>query len=369
MPTAGIAANLDKQILELDSQINKNKAQSVVIQGQLDGLKTGLDKLVGEYQQAYGKLQEIEDAIAKKERELNSATEQQVFYQKILNKLSVFTYRDGDIYFFEVVLGTKSFKDLIVRLDYLVKLSQRQAEILSAAKRLREVVATGRDQLATEKAQQKELVSSLQSKQEDIYRLLSEQQAMLNSLGSQTSALESEKAKTEELKKLEAAKAIEIAGTSITISMGFPIPSPHAHSFINDWGFPRAGNSSGHQGTDIFAMKGTPVIAVADGVIGPEFGFIRIGGWRLHLVDSNGVDYYYAHLNNDSPGTDDNQGGAGTAYAPGISPGVKVKKGQLLGFIGDSGDAEPTPAHVHFGIQVNDKWVNPYPHLKSADWK
>ena len=89
----------------------------------------------------------------------------------------------------------------------------------------------------------------------------------------------------------------------------------------------------------------------------------------MHIIADNGVDYYYAHLNNDTPGTDDNQGNEKTAYAPGIAPGVRVKKGQIIGYVGDSGDAEPTPAHLHFGIIVNGQWVNPYPYLKAADWK
>jgi murein DD-endopeptidase MepM/ murein hydrolase activator NlpD len=184
----------------------------------------------------------------------------------------------------------------------------------------------------------------------------------------QLAALESQK--LQKLSELKAAQEeLKSVSGNVNIAITFPIPKPYAHSYINDWGFPRVGNPSGHQGTDIFAQKGTPVIAVADGVISEQFGFLRIGGYRLHIIADNGVDYYYAHLNNDTPGTDDNQGNEKTAYAPGIAPGVRVKKGQIIGYVGDSGDAEPTPAHLHFGIIVNGQWVNPYPYLKAADWK
>ena len=88
----------------------------------------------------------------------------------------------------------------------------------------------------------------------------------------------------------------------------------------------------------------------------------------MHLISDDRVDYYYAHLDNDSPGTDDGKGGASTAYAEGIAPGVSVKRGQVIGYIGDSGDAESTPPHVHFGITLKS-WINPYPYLKAADWK
>jgi len=362
-------ATVDGQIKQIDSQIDQKKQQVESAQGQLETLKTGLDGLVREYQEAYVKLQEIDAAIADKQRELNSANEQQLFYQKILNKLSVFAYRDGDVYFLQVVLGTRSFKDLIVRVDYLAKLSQRQASILRATKRLRGVVQEKRDALAAEKTRQRDVVAGIQGKQDEIGRLLAEQQVMLNSLGTEITSLETDKKKKEEEKLLQEAQAKAPGNQPANIEMIFPLPQPYAHSFINDWGFARAGNPAGHQGTDIFAAKGIPVVAVADGVIGPEFGFLRIGGFRLHVKADSGVDYYYAHLNNDTAGTDDGLGGASTAYAPGIQAGVRVKKGQLIGYVGDSGDAEPTPAHLHFGVVVNGSWVNPFPYLKASDWR
>ncbi len=369
-PALALSAPVDYQIKQIDSQINQKKQEVESTQGRLGNLKTDLDSLIKEYQEAYFKLQEIDEKIAKKQRELNSAVEQQLFYQKILNKLSVFAYRDGDIYFLEVVLGTRSFKDLIVRVDYLNKLSHRQAEVLQASKRLRKVVQANRDVLALEKNRQRELVSAIQTKQDEISRLLAEEQAMLNSLGSDISNLETERTKKEEQKRSAAARPGRGAdGGPANIDMIFPIPTPYAHSYINDWGFARAGNASGHQGTDIFAAKGTPVVAVADGVITDEFGFLRVGGYRLHVMADNGVNYYYAHLNNDTPGTDDGLGAASTAYAPGIAPGVRVSKGQIIGYVGDSGDAEPTPPHLHFGIEINDDWVNPYPHLVTSDWR
>ncbi|MDP1809119.1 MAG: peptidoglycan DD-metalloendopeptidase family protein [Actinomycetota bacterium] len=360
-------AAVDTQTKQINSQIDQKKAQIKSVKDQLQTLQTDLDGVVRDYQGAYLKLQEVDSAIASKQRELNSANEQQIFYQNILNKLSVFAYRDGDVYFLEVVLGTRSFKDLLVRVDYLATLSHRQASILKAAKSLRGVVQEKRDSLAAEKTRQREVVAGIQGKQDDISRLLAEQQVALNSLGTEISTLRSAKKKQEAEKKLQAAQARLSENQPLNMAMIFPLPQPYAHSFINDWGFPRAGNPAGHQGNDIFAAKGTPVVAVDDGVIGSEFGFLRIGGWRFHVLADSGVDYYFAHLNNDTPGTDDGLGGATTAYAPGIGPGVRVKQGQLIGWVGDSGDAESTPPHLHFGVVVNSNWVNPFPYLSASD--
>ncbi len=134
--------------------------------------------------------------------------------------------------------------------------------------------------------------------------------------------------------------------------------------FTNDWGNPRAGGRS-HQGTDIFSPKGTPVVAIADGFVEyvehwPTAGYALIirhaGGWSSH----------YYHLNNDTPGTDDGAGGWDGAFAPGIEEGVFVFEGQVVAYVGDSGNAEPSSAHTHFELHHDGRAVNPYPYLAEA---
>ncbi len=373
--TVILAAPVDNEIEEISDSIEDKKTASETAQDNIVKFREALDKLVAEYQEEYANLQEIENAVAHSERELNSLVEQQIYYQGLLDELSVFTYRDGDIYFFEVVLGTRSFTDLITRLDFLVKLNRRQAGVLQSTKRLRALVKERRDELKAKKEDQRRLISALELKQSEIQRLLVVQQELIGTLGQDIEDLQRERVEKKELKARLAAKALARQKRigdwpeDLTIDIFFPIPSAYVSSYINDWGFARAGNPSGHQGTDIFGVKGTPLVAVSDGVIGEQFGNSRIGGFRLHIIDDQGVDYYYAHLNNDTRGSDDGLGGAEAAYAPGIAPGVRVKAGQLIGYMGDSGDAEPTPPHLHFGITVNDKWVAPFAHLQAASYR
>lgn len=373
--TAALSAPIDTEIEELSDSISDKKSASESARDNIVRFKEALDKLVAEYQEEYAKLQEIENAVARKERELNGAVKQQIYYQKLLDELNVFTYRDGDAYFFEVVLGTRSFRDLITRLGYLVKLNERQADILQSTKRLRDLVRERRDELNIEKDGQRRTISALELKQSEIQRLLVLQQELIGTLDQDIKDLQHEQREKEELKARLAAEATarqrQVGGwpEDLVIDIVFPVPASYAGSYINDWGYARAGNPAGHQGTDIFGLKGTPLIAVADGIIGDQFGDSRIGGFRLHVIDAQGVDYYYAHLNNDTPGTDDGLGGATAAYAPGIAPGVRVRAGQIIGYMGDSGDAEPTPPHVHFGITVNDEWVRPFPFLQAATYQ
>ena len=89
-----------------------------------------------------------------------------------------------------------------------------------------------------------------------------------------------------------------------------------------------------HHGDDIFAPLGTPVIAVASGTIN-RVGWEHLGGWRLWVRDGAGDEFYYAHL---------------SGYAPSDLRSDRVKAGQVIGFIGNTGDAFTTSPHLHFEI-------------------
>lgn len=150
-----------------------------------------------------------------------------------------------------------------------------------------------------------------------------------------------------------------------TRDITFPVAG--TFSFFNDYGDPRGDGTRKHVGNDIVADKMTPVVATVDGVI----SFIAIPqvswGYSLTLRDSQGYAYRYIHLNNDTPGTDDGAGGEANAYAKGIDRGVRVKRGQLLGWLGDSGNAESTVAHLHFEIETPSGGnINPYDSLFAA---
>ncbi len=109
-----------------------------------------------------------------------------------------------------------------------------------------------------------------------------------------------------------------------------------------------------HHGEDLVAPAGTPLLAVADGTLF-SVGWNDIGGWRLWLRDDGGNEFYYAHLD---------------AYSPLAVAGRRVKAGDVLGFVGDSGDAEGGLPHLHFEIHPveflslgYDGAVAPYPFL------
>lgn len=117
-------------------------------------------------------------------------------------------------------------------------------------------------------------------------------------------------------------------------SGGYVFPIYGTASFGDSFGAPRPNVPGGwHHGEDIFAAEGTPVLAVADGTV-QTVGFTKIGGYRLWLRDGQGNTFYYAHM---------------SAYSTLAVEGRAVKAGDVLGFVGDTGDAGGA-MHLHFEI-------------------
>ncbi|MCL1592853.1 MAG: M23 family metallopeptidase [Actinomycetia bacterium] len=143
----------------------------------------------------------------------------------------------------------------------------------------------------------------------------------------------------------------------------FPVDSSNVR-FSDTWGASRSGGRR-HSGTDIVSERGTPVVAVADGTI-VKMGLHRLSGYYLVVEHKDGWISSYLHLNNDTVGTDDGEGGPWTAFFPTLVEGQEVSAGDVIGYVGDSGNAENTTPNVHFEIKHEDTKENPYPLLTDA---
>lgn len=134
----------------------------------------------------------------------------------------------------------------------------------------------------------------------------------------------------------------------VVYPMVFPVAGEH--SFSRDFGDPR-GRRRAHEGIDILADKLTPVVAVADGTVRWMYAERGGGCCALSIVHDDGWRSRYIHLNNDTPGTDD---GEGYGIARGLREGSWVRAGQVIGYVGDSGNAESTVPHLHFELRRPD---------------
>jgi murein DD-endopeptidase MepM/ murein hydrolase activator NlpD len=148
--------------------------------------------------------------------------------------------------------------------------------------------------------------------------------------------------------------AVFAAGTKILIS-GFVFPVGDPHSFGDSFGAPRMLGTSyehAHKGTDILAPAGTPLLACERGIV-TRIGSDVLGGTKIWVKGESGTYYYYAHL---------------SRIEDGMTDGLVVDAGDVIGYVGDTGNARGGPPHLHFQIHPGGGApVNPYPLLKVVD--
>jgi hypothetical protein len=163
------------------------------------------------------------------------------------------------------------------------------------------------------------------------------------------------------------ALAVTLAPTASAKVPRLVFPVVGTVSYTDDFGDPRWQGS--HEGNDLMAAWKAPVVAV-------EAGKVRIytrsssAGCMLYLYGKSGTTYLFIHLNNDRTAKNDNKGGCkrGVAYAPGLKDGQSVRTGQLIGYVGDSGDADGVGHHLHFELHPDGgRAVSPYKHLRKAE--
>jgi murein DD-endopeptidase MepM/ murein hydrolase activator NlpD len=128
-------------------------------------------------------------------------------------------------------------------------------------------------------------------------------------------------------------------------SLPVPVQGIGPPDLADTWGGARSGGRT-HEGIDIFAPRGTPVIASTHGVVVFK-GLNLLGGRVVKVVGPGGWYHYYAHLD---------------AWST-VGIGDWVEVGTVLGYVGDSGNAKGTPTHLHYGIYVGGEATNPYPLL------
>ena len=137
---------------------------------------------------------------------------------------------------------------------------------------------------------------------------------------------------------------VNLLQEALPVDNSLPSPLP-GQQLTDTWGGARSAGRS-HEGIDIFAKRNAPIQATTHGVI-TRIGDDRLGGRVVVIVGPGGAGHYYAHLED---------------YAD-ISINDWVEAGDIIGYVGDSGNAKGTPPHVHYGIYIDGSAVNPYPLL------
>ncbi|MCL1593549.1 MAG: peptidoglycan DD-metalloendopeptidase family protein [Actinomycetia bacterium] len=151
------------------------------------------------------------------------------------------------------------------------------------------------------------------------------------------------------LAAVAAAKAAARTGGAAGVpaaTNGVNCPIAGSNYFIDTWGYPRSGGRT-HKGTDMIAARGTKLVAMRSGTV--RLNSHPLGGRQVYVFGDDGITYYYAHL---------------SSYPSGLSTGSRVGQGDVVGFVGSSGNA--TTNVLHLGMIVGGRYVNPYPTVRRA---
>lgn len=146
----------------------------------------------------------------------------------------------------------------------------------------------------------------------------------------------------------QARAAAELAAMPPPDAMPVPVQGVSAARVADTFGAPR-GRDRSHQGVDIFAPRGTPVLAATDGLVVSvrEQG---LGGKQVWVLGPAHERHYYAHLDD---------------WALALREGDRVREGMVLGYVGDTGNARGTPPHLHYGVYTRSGAIDPLPRLRA----
>jgi len=128
--------------------------------------------------------------------------------------------------------------------------------------------------------------------------------------------------------------------------LAMPLENISKRQIADTWRAPR-GASRRHEGQDIFASRGTPILSATNGYV-YKIGENNLGGQTVSVIGSGGRIYYYAHLD---------------SYGRGLEVGDRVSTRTVLGYVGTTGNAQGTPPHLHFGVYTMTGAINPLPML------
>ena len=126
-----------------------------------------------------------------------------------------------------------------------------------------------------------------------------------------------------------------------------PVEGVRPRALRDTWGGARS-EGRRHEGIDIFAKRGTPVLSSTEGIV-TKVGTNRLGGLVVWVMGPGGQRHYYAHLDRYSD----------------VQAGMRIEAGRVLGYVGNTGNAKGTPPHLHYGVYDTQGAINPYPLLKA----
>jgi murein DD-endopeptidase MepM/ murein hydrolase activator NlpD len=312
-------------------------------------------------------LQELNYTITLLDRKIKEFDEQVADLRENARDLVVEAYTSSGTGLVSAAFSAGSIQDLLTSQSLMGEAAERDVaslDLLTAVNRendrLKAEVAEKRAEVEVLQEKQQVLVERLTNERKKADRLYDEAQDKYKGAVARYQAelkrqaeLEA-KRKREEAARQAAAKnataakqSSAAAGAPAASTPGVVCPVRGNVWFTDTWGAPRPGGRR-HHGTDMMAATGTPLVAMDSGRV--RLNWHYAGGRQVYVYADNGYFYYYAHL---------------SGYAAGLSNGQRVSKGQVIGYVGSTGNA--SVSHLHLGMGPRSGvYVNPYPTVRRA---
>ncbi len=363
-----------------------------------------LESVTARFEEAIVVETQTRERIVSLSRSISSLEQEIGTKRSQVQALVIARYMSGGFLKTDRVFAARTFTDLPVQDRYYQVANARDVELLRGLESAEEVHADQQDRLVQSLMEQEAHVVEIAELAEVILRQLEAADAGYNSIAiafeqqeeEKRRVVEEERLRREEVARKEAAEAARQAtstttttavattitaeptttttsttapttttttgdgDTTSTTTTPPPAPPPlvtdgrtcpinAATSFSDTWGAPRSGGRT-HKGVDMMAARNAPLVAIESGVI-TRTSDSSLGGISLYLTGVSGSRYYYAHLE---------------ALAPGVTGGMSVSVGDLVGYNGSSGNSPKWLPHLHFQYApAGSDWINPYPLVKA----
>lgn len=384
MSQADEISDLKQSIAKKQKEIEDTQSQRKQLEGGLTDVKQVISSLEQsksnlasyvrqldtELTAAQTKITELSDMITQKEEEiiqtkaeLDEALEREASQYEAMKARIKNMYERGNSFYLEAIFRASSFGDMLNRFDYVEKITESDRNILENFKTTREYVEVCKTQLEEEQELLKEAKANVEKEQASLETLISEKQtqikayeADINSKEAVIREYEAEiAARNAEIKALEDAvkaeqAALEAASNPKRKYDGgmFAWPAPSHTRISDDYGereiHPVLGVKKFHNGVDMAAPGGSPILAAYDGTVVAATYNSSMGNY---IMIDHGDNLFTIYMH------------ASALY---VSKGAEVVKGQKIAAVGTTGRS--TGNHLHFSVRLNGDYVNPWGYLK-----
>lgn len=374
-----IEANIKEKQEEIDAANKKKKElQSSLtevkkIKESLETARSDLQEYVTELDQNLAdvetKIAELKELIAEKEAEILQTTEdladaeekEETQYEAMKDRIK-FLYEKGDTYYLELLFSSNGFSDFVNKKDYIEKLSEYDTNLFEEYVKNRELIEVCKAELEAEEALLEEAKAKVDEEQANLEELISTKESEINRYSGDIKDKEKAIAEYEAdialendtIKALEAAlaeerkKLLEQNDSEKIIYDGgmFKWPAPSYTRISSEYGWrmhPILGVEKFHNGVDMAAPGGSPILAAYDGEVIAS-GYNSSMGNYIMINHGGGLITIYMH--------------ASALY---VSQGTMVTRGEKIAAVGTTGRS--TGNHLHFGVRLNGEYVSPWNYL------